>query len=87
MSKTLEYTEKDIHELLVTIAQLQSENEELIVDNMILHNAIKDQNEILSTHGYDTIDPCMQDKYEQELPNVDYNAYAEAFENVSLTRI
>jgi hypothetical protein len=56
---------------------------------MILHSKVKNQNEILSSYGYKygTIDPSMQAKYEQELPDVDYNAYEKAFEDISLTRI
>jgi hypothetical protein len=89
MSKTLECTEKVVSDLLAEIAQLRSKNEELIVDNMILHSKVKNQNEILSSYGYEygTIDPSMQAKYEQELPDMDYDAYEKAFEDVSLTRI
>jgi regulator of replication initiation timing len=87
MSKTLECTEKVVSDLLAEIAQLKSENEVLIVDNMILHNRITNQNEILSAHVYVNIDPGMQNKYEQELADVDFDAYAEAFDDISLNRI
>jgi hypothetical protein len=74
-----------ILEMKAEIERLTQENQMLKQDKLELHNIIENRNAVDSVKNND--DPSLLGDYESELPVVDYEAYANAFKNVSLNRM
>lgn len=72
-------------EMMAEIERLRKENQKLEYDNDLLHNIIENQNEMINTQNND--DPSLLGDYENDNIEIDYEAYANEFKNISLNRI